>query len=224
MSANQNTAQGELFPEQNDGGEGWRDVAGSPGYQVNEHGDVRDIQEWRFVQDYPEYQVSDFGRVRSCWKHGVGGRGTKWNILKPKKAGEDYLLISLHHAGDGHIGSRAAYVHHLVLETFVGPCPPGLECRHLNGNKSDNSRGNLIWGTKKENQADRVRHGTSNWGRPKPTMQGSKHFRSHLTEEDVIEIRRLSSIGVKQEDIARQFGITQACVSAIVRRITWKHI
>lgn len=55
---------------------------------------------------------------------------------------------------------RTWYVHRLVLSVFEGPCPPGMQCRHLNGNADDNRLENLQWGTPTEDNHDRVRHGT----------------------------------------------------------------
>jgi hypothetical protein len=49
-------------------------------------------------------------------------------------------------------------VHRLILETFVGPRPPGKQCRHLNGDSLDNRLENLAWGTFHENFADRLAH------------------------------------------------------------------
>lgn len=40
----------------------------------------------------------------------------------------------------------------------------------------------------------------------------------------VREIRRLYAIGVKQPDLAQQFGVRQGTISCIVRRVTWKHV
>src|SRR5438105_702836 len=68
-------------------------------------------------------------------------------------------------------------VHVLVCEEFHGPKPTPLhEVRHLDGNPGNNSAANLCWGTKAENEADKLRHGTGP---------------SRLTEEQVREIRRL---------------------------------
>lgn len=36
------------------------------------------------------------------------------------------------------------FVHRLVLETYQGICPKGMECRHLNGNEQDNRLENLV--------------------------------------------------------------------------------
>jgi hypothetical protein len=58
------------------------------------------------------------------------------------------------------IGGKMIYIHTLVLETYVGPCPPGMECRHLNGKPLDcRWPENLVWGTHGDNMRDRARHG-----------------------------------------------------------------
>lgn len=58
-------------------------------------------------------------------------------------------------------GSRYphSYVHRLVLEAFVGPCPPGMEACHWNGIPGDNRLHNLRWDTPSANNADILRLG-----------------------------------------------------------------
>lgn len=52
------------------------------------------------------------------------------------------------------VGGRDRYAHRLVLETFVGPCPEGMQCRHLDGVGTNNDVANLRWGTASENRRD----------------------------------------------------------------------
>lgn len=64
------------------------------------------------------------------------------------------------HADTGHASVRPCrngeshkrYVHHLVLETWVGPRPDGHEADHLNFTPNDNRTNNLEWVTPKENK------------------------------------------------------------------------
>ena len=89
------------------------------------------------------YEVSDLGRVRNR-----NGR-----ILKPTPVGKGYLRVR--------IVGRDRYIHHLVLESFVGPCPLGMQACHNNGDKTDNRSANLRWDTPSSNNRDQVKHGTN---------------------------------------------------------------
>lgn len=51
-------------------------------------------------------------------------------------------------------------VHHLMLETFVGPRPEGMLGLHRDGDRRNNAIGNLYWGSYTDNQNDSVVHGT----------------------------------------------------------------
>ncbi len=107
-------------------------------------------------------------------------------------------------------------VHRLVLLVFVGPCPPGMGCRHLNGNPADNRLENLAWGTHTENMADRNRHGNY--------TRGSRHFNAKLTEDDVRLMRRLKQDGWSLGRLTRLFGISKTTVAQIVKGKFWKHV
>lgn len=48
------------------------------------------------------------------------------------------------------------FVHDLMLRTYVGPRPPGMQTRHLNNTPGDNNRTNLAYGTPVENAADKA--------------------------------------------------------------------
>lgn len=53
------------------------------------------------------------------------------------------------------------YVHRIVALTFIGVPPfAKSEVCHNDGNRRNNHYSNLRWGTRKENVADSIRHGT----------------------------------------------------------------
>jgi len=120
------------------------------------------------------YEVSDLGRVRSLPK--VTSRGGRMaapvvrmpgKVLKPvptKKGG--YLTIRLYPLNGGKGTSRSYRIHRLVLAAFVGPCPPGLEGCHYDGDPKNNALTNLRWDTYEANRADMRRHGR-HLGRPR---------------------------------------------------------
>lgn len=99
------------------------------------------------------YEVSDQGQVWSCKVR----RGTRGGLLKTPPDNRGYLQVNLSRGGTPH----HERVHILVMLAFAGPPPPGMECRHLDGNPSNNWwPENLAWGTSHENNLDQVRHGT----------------------------------------------------------------
>lgn len=79
-------------------------------------------------------------------------------ILRPTPNLDGYPVVLLY--SDGRRPSHKVAA--LVMLAFVGPLPPGLETRHLDGDHHNNNRlTNLAYGTRSENQLDRVRHGTN---------------------------------------------------------------
>ena len=64
------------------------------------------------------------------------------------------------------------YVHHLVLEAFVGPRPPGMSGLHRDDDPANNHVDNLYWGTSSENAFDRVRNGNDHNARKDRCKRG----------------------------------------------------
>jgi hypothetical protein len=107
------------------------------------------------------------------------------------------------------------YVHRLVLQAFVGPNPEGTVCCHNDGDPSNNRLNNLRWDTYRANEQDKLRHGT--W------LVGSQ-INAKLTEEEVLEIRRLKSGGATFAALAITYGVSRQNVAAIVHRRAWHHL
>jgi hypothetical protein len=117
---------------------------------------------WKPVPGYEGiYEASDFGQVLSRHRKMPCTLRPSWYT--------GYGVVMLHR--DGVREPRT--VHSIVMETFAGPCPPGQEIRHLDGNPANNrwtpgsseeeiraNGGNLIYGTSGENKVDQVFHGT----------------------------------------------------------------
>lgn len=121
-------------------------------------------EEWLPVVGFEGmYSISDQGRVRSEKRLIVrkDGRATTISerILKPspKRDGGTHLVVTLYNTA--HNLRRVADVGHLVLESFVGDRPPGLDCCHANDIGTDNRLTNLRWDTRSANLNDLVRNG-----------------------------------------------------------------
>lgn len=128
---------------------------------------------FRPITGFPDYRVGDDGSVwsrrdRECLGYGGGTRSVigPWRQLKPTRRIKTetrhrqvpYVSLVVSLRRDGRKFPRV--VSRLVLENFVGPCPPGMECRHLDGDSTNNRLNNLAWGTRLQNASDRIRHGT----------------------------------------------------------------
>lgn len=167
-------------------------------------------EDWRPVAGWEGfYSVSSFGRVRSEARvTSCKGRPyrVRARILRPGVHERGYLVVILCRAG---VPSRA-YVHRLVLEAFVGACPPGMECRHLDGKTGNARRANLAWGTPTENAADRDRHGTQ------PRGESASYAKL-----DADQVRRIRADARIQREIAADFGISQTAVSRIKLGRIW---
>ena len=165
-------------------------------------------EEWRPVKRCCGYEVSSFGRVRS-FKHSPLGR-----ILKQNPNAQGYPQILLSNGGK----TTSVRVHVLVLESFVGDRPEGKNCNHKNGIKYDNKLSNLEWVTYKEN----VIHSYSNG--LKHGKKGMSSHRSKLTDDQIVEIRKLFSSGMPQLYISRMFNMSPSSINRICKKRAWNHI
>jgi len=112
---------------------------------------------------FNDYAVDEKGIVWSK-RPGAYNKQRPWRKLKPSANGRTgHLQIGLYKR-QGH--QQFFYVHRLVLEAFVGPCPKGKQARHFpDRDPTNNNLCNLSWTTPLKNQRDRFRHGTSNRGK-----------------------------------------------------------
>lgn len=120
-------------------------------------------ERWLPIPSYEGlYEVSDHGRVRSLDRRVTSGRRTRFQAGRVLSGARGrvrhpHRRVPLSREG----ATKDFYVHRLVLEVFVGPCPPGMEACHNDGDPTNNHLGNLRWDTHFENVQDIARHGTN---------------------------------------------------------------
>lgn len=166
----------------------------------------------RHIDGWVGYAVGDDGSVWSCLKTGPSKCFAGWRRLKPTNQ-RGRLAVDL---SNGKKKLKRS-VHTLVLEAFVGPRPDGCVARHVVTNDATNNcLWNLQWGTSSENEADKVRHGTK--------IVGEAMHNAKVTAADVVEMRRLSSLGMTFVEIGRSYNISATQVSNIVSKKQWSHI
>lgn len=133
--------------------------------------------------------------------------------------GDDCLIWpyarTLHGYGIMYRGGKAVIASRAICEEVNGP-PPTSEHQAAhscgNGHLGCVTKRHVSWKTPKENQADRLIHGTA--------PRGERNSQAKLKEADVREIRSLR--GKKtQRVIAKQFGISRQMVSDIQRGRKW---
>jgi ribosomal protein S25 len=162
-------------------------------------------EEWRPIAGHDGYEVSNLGRVR-CWRprNWVSKPPAEPRQVKPSPSNNGYLRVRL--GKDG--GTRT--VHTLVAGAFVERPVGDFEVAHENGNRHDNRSYNLRWKTRKDNHADKRKHGT--------------HGRK-LTQEQVDEIRSSYVPNVvSMAKVGERFGVNHSTVHKIVRHIYWKEV
>lgn len=160
---------------------------------------------WRQVPRWPSYWISSRGRVRSHARRVP-------RIMNPSTNPTGYLYVTVRHQGV----QKQRFVHRLVLNAFVGPCPHGMQACHGDGDRTNNMLENLRWASAKTNAADRERHGH--------TKRGSCHGNAKLDEAKVRHIRQLYAAGESAEELAERFNVRPLAVRRAVKRITWKHV
>lgn len=107
---------------------------------------------------------------------------------------------------------RTHLQHRLVLEYYMGPCPPGMEARHLCGQGHEGcvTASHLRWGTRAENVADRARHGRL--GRRR-YLYGERHQNAKHSDEVVRLVCERYANGETQVSLAREYGVNASTVS-----------
>jgi hypothetical protein len=154
------------------------------------------------VPGFPGLHVSAGGDI-------YGPKG----LRKPTPGAGGYAYVTVRRPGKVRPGKLR--VHHAVLLAWVGPRPDGQEGRHLNGDQTDNSVGNLQWSTHVVNIADKELHGTM--------VRGEAVAVAKLTEGDVLAMRRLYP-ALSLSALAKRFGVGKSTVHDAVTGRRWSHL
>jgi len=94
----------------------------------------------------------------------------------------------------------------------------GLEVRHRCDNRACVNPDHLELGSHADNMRDMAERGRAN------PRRGSAHPVSKLTESEIPVIRQLLAAGSTQRAVAHRFGVDQALIGRIARRISWSHV
>lgn len=176
-----------------------------------------------YIKGYEEiYKVTSDGRIISCkrkvsyFRNGkIVSHTVKERELKPGKDKDGYCQVSLCKEGKG----KMRKVHRLVAQAFIPNLLNLPEINHKDGNKQNNNDWNLEWTTSSKNALHAYETGL------KIRRKGEKATNVKLTNKEVIEIRRLYSMGgYTHRSLGKQFEISYSVIWGILHRIYWTHI
>lgn len=172
------------------------------------------MEVWKPVVGYElTHLVSNMGRVRRL-RHKVLASNGQSRTIRGK------MLVATTVDSDGYpqvsIKGRLHFIHKLVAEAFIGPRPHGMEICHNDGKRKNAKAVNLRYDTKKNNQADKVLHGTA--------LRGSTMPAAKLTEKSALEIYNRAKAGEKVVDLAKEFGVCSSTISVMLSGKTWTHV
>jgi len=163
------------------------------------------MESWKKIKNYENYSVSDYGRIRNDKTD---------RILKPSNNTHGYLFVGLWKNGV----RKNHKIHRLVANAYIVNPENKRTINHIDGIKANNLVENLEWSTQKENMQHSYDNGLND-------AKGIKNGRAKLTEEQVLEIRRLYKTGdYSQTALGKMFGVGQDLISRIINRKKWKHI
>ena len=128
-----------------------------------------DSEDWKPVLGFEGiYEVSDRGRIRSLPRVNAAGHRIQGRMMALQR--DKWGKLWLHLSRDGK--ATTSFVHRVVLEAFVGPCPPGHVACHRNDVGDDNRLSNLRWDTPSANRTDQVRNGKDGNARKTHCLRG----------------------------------------------------
>jgi len=168
-----------------------------------------DSEIWEDLIGFEEYcEISTLGRFKNKKTNHIYNLGHYSN-------GYEQFSISIDSK------RHTAIAHRLVAKQFIPNLQNYPVVNHKNGIRDDNRFENLEWCTQSYNG----KHSFKELGRKPRNMQGENNTKAILTEEDVIEIKRLYlEDEMSATEIALKYNMNSPAIWKILNNINWKHI
>lgn len=164
----------------------WRKCPSLEGHEVSEYGHLRRVVDVKnHTTRYPA------GREYS---YGLAGKGYAFYNVKVEDKRKNF------------------YAHRLVAEAFIGVCPAGHQVAHTDGDKLNCHYSNLRYATAKQNNADKLLHGTRTDGDKNPMVK--------MTTDEASFVFEMREKGVSQKQIGEMFSVSQRTIGRFIKRVT----
>lgn len=169
---------------------------------------IAKAESWRPVESYRGafrglYEVSNKGRVR-----GLKSR----KILRQEPSNSGYLRVRLYR---GEI-KKAASVHRLVCEAFVGKIQHPLMVNHKDSVKTNNQSSNLEIVNAAQNRILALDAGLGNDGERSPLAS--------IKDSDALRVWSLRDSNLTTGQIAHKCSVSNTIASSILRGLTWRRV
>jgi hypothetical protein len=169
---------------------------------------------WKDVIDYGGvyigiYQISNFCRLKRIMHR----KNPTNKLIKSCFSEDGYICVTLIKNGK----TKFTGLHRLVASAFIPNPENKPQVNHKDGNKHNNSIDNLEWSTISENIQHAFDTGLNE------VKKGEKHYRTKLTEKDVLEIRKIGA-SISAVKLGLMYGLNNQAIYKILNKQTWKHI
>lgn len=148
---------------------------------------------WKDIPRYEGlYQVSNKGRIRSLTHYARnnkdgGMRLIEGMILSPFVTPTGYMQVLLSKGKDIR---KKHYVHRLVATAFLSNKDNLSDVNHIDGDKNNNSIGNLEWCSHRDNQIHMIKNRMTDKEKPVLCLETGKVFNSMSEAENETGIDR----------------------------------
>ncbi len=158
---------------------------------------------WLPVVDWEDaYCISSLGNIKSVSRVGINKNGQSRNIVGKTRStyisNRGYLEVGLSRDGV----RRTQPIHILVARAFIDKdyIIKGLVVNHIDGDKTNSRLSNLEITTYSGNIVHAHRSGLNK-------NFGNTHYKTKLSDNDVLELRRLYSTGKTTTELADAYNI-----------------
>jgi hypothetical protein len=156
-----------------------------------------EVERFKPVTTNHAYFISDLGRIYSKKRK---------RFLSGSVSHYGYTTVFVKENGKW----KNRFVHHLVMEAFVGLRPDKYQINHKDGIKLNNTLANLEYCTVSENSIHALRTGL------RKSKSGEQHGRSKLSDLQIREIRiQLENPTMLQGDLAKKYNVDPSRISHI---------